>query len=92
MTNGNPTNVGTNSLTWDARNRLAALGSVASFVYDGADCRQSITKSGTTITTVYDGYSPVQEKVGGTVLADLLTGLGIDERADGNPRQCQFSL
>jgi hypothetical protein len=29
---------------------------------------------------VYDGYSSVQEKVGGSVLAGLLTGLGIDER------------
>jgi RHS repeat-associated protein len=78
--NGNLTNDGTNSLTWDARNRLTALGSVASFVYDGVDRRQSIAKSGTTVTTVYDRYSPVQEKVGGSVLADLLTGLGIDER------------
>jgi RHS repeat-associated protein len=78
--NGNLTGDGTNSLTWDALNRLTALGSVATFAYDGVDRRQSITKSGTTVTTVYDRYSPVQEKVGGSVLADLLTGLGIDER------------
>jgi RHS repeat-associated protein len=35
---------------------------------------------------VYDGLNPVQEKNGGTVTANLLTGLGIDEfftRTDG---------
>jgi hypothetical protein len=59
---------------------LDALGSLASFVYDGVNRRQSITRSGTTVTSVYDIYSPVQELSGGSVLANLLTGLGIDER------------
>jgi RHS repeat-associated protein len=38
------------------------------------------------ILSMYDGLNPVQEKNGGTVTANLLTGLGIDEfftRTDG---------
>jgi RHS repeat-associated protein len=78
--NGNLTSDGTNSYTWDARNRLTALTGIASFVYDGSGRRQSLTKSGVTLTSVYDGYDPVQEQSGGSVLANLLTGLRIDER------------
>src|SRR5258708_5754929 len=78
--NGNLTSDGTNSFTWDARNRLTALTGIASFVYDGSGRRQSLSKSGTALTGVYDGYDPVQEQSGGSVTANLLTGLGIDER------------
>lgn len=41
---------------------------------------------GTATNFVFDGLSPVQEKSGATVTANLLTGLGIDEfftRTDG---------
>lgn len=42
--------------------------------------------NGTVTNYVYDGLNPVQEKNGGTVMANLLTGLGLDEfftRTDG---------
>src|SRR5258708_15647885 len=78
--NGSLTNDGTNSYTGDARNRLTGLSGIASFVYDGSGRRQSFTRGGTTITSVYDRYRPVQEQSGGSVLANLLTGSGIDER------------
>ena len=78
--NGNLTSDGTNSYTWDARNRLTALTGIASFVYDGSGRRQSLTEGSTTLTSVYDRYDPVQEQSGGSVPANLLTGLGIDER------------
>jgi hypothetical protein len=48
---------------WDARNRLTALSSVATFVYDGVDRRQSIAKSGTTVTTVYDRDRPANPAI-----------------------------
>jgi RHS repeat-associated protein len=78
--NGNLTSDGTNSYTWDARNRLTAITSLASFVYDGVSRRQSTAQGSTTITSLYDVYDPVQEQSGGSVLANLLTGLGVDER------------
>jgi RHS repeat-associated protein len=79
--NGNLINDGTRSFTWDARNRLTAITGVASFVYDGVGRRQSVTQGATTVTTVYDGYDPVQEQSPvGTILADIRTGPGVDER------------
>jgi RHS repeat-associated protein len=79
--NGNLSNDGTRSFTWDARNRLTAIGSVASFVYDGVGRRQSVTQGATTVTALYDGYDPVQEQSPtGTVSANLQIGLGVDER------------
>jgi RHS repeat-associated protein len=78
--NGNLTNDGANSYTWDARNRLTGLTGVAGFAYDGTNRRQSITTGATTVTTVYDVYDPIQEQSGGSVLSNLLIGLGIDER------------
>jgi RHS repeat-associated protein len=78
--NGNLTNDGSNSYAWDARDRLTGITGVASFVYDGVSRRQSFTQGSTTLTSVYDGLDPVQEQSGGAVLANLLTGLGIDER------------
>jgi RHS repeat-associated protein len=82
--NGNLTNDGTTGYTWDARNRLTALTGIASFAYDGTDRRQSVTQATTTVATVYDGYDPVQEQSGGSILANLLIGLGVDERFSRN--------
>jgi hypothetical protein len=51
--------------------------------------RVSKTIAGTTTQFLYDGANPVQE-LSGAVLADLLTGLGIDEyftRTDGSGRR-----
>jgi RHS repeat-associated protein len=91
--NGNLTSDGTNAYTWDARDRLASIsgGATASFAYDPTGRRASKTISGTTTQFLYDGANPVQEFSGaGAVLANLLTGLSIDEyftRTDGSGRR-----
>lgn len=51
----------------------------ATFAYDGLGRRRQKTLSGTTIDFLYDGLNTVQEQTGGTA-ANLLIGLGIDER------------
>ena len=91
--NGNLTGDGTNTYTWDARDRLVGIagGTSASFTYDSQGRRASKTIAGTTTQFLYDGANPVQELSGaGAVLANLLTGLGIDEyftRTDGSGRR-----
>jgi YD repeat-containing protein len=79
--NGNLTSDGVRSYTWDARDQLASLtGPVnASFAYDGMGRRRAKTVAGTTTQFLYDGLNPVQELSGGSPVANLLTGLGIDE-------------
>jgi RHS repeat-associated protein len=78
--NGNLTGDGTNTYTWDARNRLAAIaGSLpASFVYDAAARRGRKIINGVATDFVYDALNPVQEQSGSTAM-NLLTGLGVDE-------------
>jgi RHS repeat-associated protein len=78
--NGDLTSDGTNTYTWDARKRLTAIGSLASFVYDGFGRRQSTTIGSATISYLYNRADIVEEQSGGSTLASLLTGLGIDER------------
>lgn len=79
----------TTTYTWNARNQLTSIsgpGLTASFSYDSFGRRTGKTINGTTTNFVYDGLNPLQEKDGGTVTANLLTGLGIDEfftRTDG---------
>jgi len=91
--NGNLISDGTNTYTWDARDRLVGIsgGTTASFQYDPTGRRASKTIAGTTTQFLYDGLNPVQELSGaGAVLANLLTGLGIDEyftRTDGTGRR-----
>src|SRR5438128_12645647 len=51
----------------------------ASFVYDGAGRRQKKTINGSLTEFLYDGVNPVQETSGATVLANILTGLDVDE-------------
>ncbi len=73
---------GTTTFTWNARNQLTSIsgpGLTASFSYDSFGRRTGKTINGTTTNFLYDGLNPVQEKNGGTVTANLLTGLGIDE-------------
>ena len=79
--NGNLASDGTNTYTWDARNRLGAIsgGSAASFQYDAQGRRTSKTVNTAQTGFLYDGMNPVQELTGSTVVANLLTGLGIDE-------------
>ncbi|HWV44574.1 MAG TPA: DUF6531 domain-containing protein, partial [Nitrospira sp.] len=80
---------GTTTYTWNARNQLTSISGpslTASFTYDSFGRRTGKTINGTTTNFLYDGLNPVQEKNGGTVTANLLTGLGIDEfftRTDG---------
>jgi RHS repeat-associated protein len=87
--NGNLTNDGATTYTWNARNQLAGLsgGASASFVYDAVGRRRGKTISGTTTNFLYDGLNFVQELTGsGTPSANLLNGRGIDEvfrRTDG---------
>jgi len=80
--NGNLTNDGTNTYTWDARNRLTAIngpGVSASFVYDALGRRTSKTISGVTTQYLYDGNDIVQEIGGGAVGATYLRSLNIEE-------------
>src|SRR6185437_5113308 len=79
--NGNTTSDGANSYVWNARNHLASMNSGAdTFEYDPFGRRVAKTILGTTTNFLYDGENPAQELSGGTVTANLLTGLGIDER------------
>ena len=69
---------------WDARNQLdehMSGGSLtASFAYDALGRRRSKTINSTQTRFHYDGLTPVQELDGsGTVTANLLTGVGVDE-------------
>ncbi|MFO0729836.1 MAG: RHS repeat-associated core domain-containing protein [Nitrospiraceae bacterium] len=79
--NGNLTNDGTNTYTWDARNRLTGIsgGVTASFVYDGLGRRKSKTIGGTTTGFWYDGNDILTELSGGTPSATYIRGLSIDE-------------
>jgi RHS repeat-associated protein len=84
--NGNLTSItdasGTTLYTWNARNQLTGIsgpGVSGSFVYDGLGRREKKTINGSLTEFLYDGINPVQETSGATVLANILTGLGIDE-------------
>jgi RHS repeat-associated protein len=82
---GNLIGDGTKTYTWDARNHLTAIGGsvIANFVYDAFGRRMKKTVGGTTTQFLYDGLNPVRELDGAipaNVTANLLTGLGIDER------------
>ena len=80
--NGNLQTDGTNTYTFDARNHLTAIngGVTASFVYDAFGRRMSKITGGNATQFLHDGLNSVQEMSGGgTVNANLMTGLGIDE-------------
>jgi RHS repeat-associated protein len=84
--NGNLTSItdanGTTLYSWNARNQLAAISGPnvnASFVYDGLGRREKKTIGGSLTEFLYDGLNPVQETSGATVLANMLTGLRMDE-------------
>ena len=78
--NGNLTNDGTNTYTWDARNQLVSISGVvsANFQYDPFGRRVRTTINGTTTDYLYDGANVIQEQIGGTPSANMLTG-GVDE-------------
>jgi RHS repeat-associated protein len=82
--NGNLTNDGTFTYNYNARNQVTGVSqgqtTLGAFVYDGLGRRVSRTVSGATTRPAYDGWNLVQERDGsGTVAADYLTGLGIDQ-------------
>jgi RHS repeat-associated protein len=79
--NGNLLGFGGNTYTWNKRDQLSAISGMntASFQYDGVGRRQAKTVSGTNTQFLYDTLNPIQEKLGSTITASILTGLGIDE-------------
>jgi RHS repeat-associated protein len=79
--NGNLTNDGTNTYTWDARNHLTAISgaATASFTYDAFGRRVSKTIAGASTQFLYDIFNSVQEIQAGAPSANLLNGLNIDE-------------
>jgi YD repeat-containing protein len=80
--NGNLTSDGSTTYTWDPRNRLTGLtrpGLTATFEYDPLGRRTRKVINGTETKFHYDGPNPVQELAGAAVVANLLTGLGVDE-------------
>jgi RHS repeat-associated protein len=78
--NGNLTNDGTNTYTWNARNQLVQIsgGTTAIFTYDPYGRRQTKTVNGVSTGFVYDGHNIAQELDGVNVKANYLMG-GIDE-------------
>ena len=73
---------GTTTFTWDARGQLTAMTTPegpASFQYDALGRRRSKTVSGTQTGFFYDGLQIVQELSAGSVTANVLAGLGLDE-------------
>ncbi|MDP3089954.1 MAG: RHS repeat-associated core domain-containing protein [Nitrospira sp.] len=79
--NGNLTSDGLNTYQWDARNRLIGMsgGATASFAYDPLGRRASKTINGTNTQFAYDGNDIAVEIGGGTVGANYLRSLNIDE-------------
>jgi RHS repeat-associated protein len=79
--NGNLTNDGTNTYSWDARNHLTAIAGPSSttFAYDPLGRRDLKTINGLSTQFLYDGLNPVQEIQNGAPSANLITGLGVDE-------------
>lgn len=79
--NGNLVDDGVNTYVWNARNELASIAGTAgaSFEYDGVGRRRERTIGTVSRQFLYDGTNPVQELSSGSAVANLLTGLGIDE-------------
>ncbi|HOW35740.1 MAG TPA: RHS repeat-associated core domain-containing protein [Candidatus Omnitrophota bacterium] len=80
--NGNLTNDGTNTYTYDTENHLSSVSGLGSGVYsyDGLGRRISKTVGGSTTYFVYDGDQIIEERdSNGTLLASYTYGEGIDE-------------
>ena len=69
------------SYSWDARDQLAQISGQhnATFGYDSDGRRRQKSVDVTTTQFLYDTDNIIQELQGGSVVANLLTGLGIDE-------------
>jgi RHS repeat-associated protein len=84
--NGNLTSLttpnGTTNYTWNVKNQLVGIsgpGVTASFEYDPLGRRVNKAINSNVTEFLYDGVNPVQETDGVNVLANILTGLGVDE-------------
>ncbi len=79
--NGNLKTDGTNTYTWDNRNQLGSIsgGTPATFRYDAFGRRIGKQLAGITTFLLYDETNIVEELSGSTVIATLLTGLGVDQ-------------
>jgi RHS repeat-associated protein len=79
---GNMTSDGVTTYTWNMRNQVTSAGS-ASFQYDAFGRR---VQNGRGIQFLYDGYNIVQEIMGTTPTANLLTGKTdeVFQRTDGS--------
>ena len=79
--NGNLTNDGVNTYTWDGRNRLVSIsgGATALFTYDALGRRTSKTINSVVSQFVYDGNNITAEIGGGAMGASYLRSLNIDE-------------
>jgi RHS repeat-associated protein len=82
--NGNVTNDGTYTFSWNDRNQMASITqsqtTVASFTYDPFGRRAKRVVDGTTTQYLHDGDNVIQEQnAAGSATADLLTGLGVDD-------------
>lgn len=87
--NGNLSGEGLNGYAWNARNQMVGMtGNVTgSFQYDGVGRRISKTVNSASTAYVFDQFNVVQELSGGTPLANILSGLKVDEvfaRSDAN--------
>ena len=72
---------GTTLYNWNARNQLVGISGPnvnASFVYDGIGRRERKTINGNTTEFLYDRLNPIQESSGATILANTLSGQGMD--------------
>jgi RHS repeat-associated protein len=91
--NGNLSLDGTNTFSWDARNRLTAVsgpGLAAAFQYDAFGRRIGRTINGQTTAYLYDRFNSVQELQASVVVANVLTGLQVDQfftRTDSSGRR-----
>jgi RHS repeat-associated protein len=80
---GNLTNDGQSTYTWNARNQLTGLSSSsgsASFGYDPFGRREQSTIHGTTTSYLHDGDNVIQDLSGGNPQTNYLLGLGLDQR------------
>jgi RHS repeat-associated protein len=75
--NGNLTDDGNNTYTWNARNKLLAIsgpGVTANFQYDGRGRRISKTINSMSTGYLYDGANIAQEQIAGSPSANNLNG------------------
>lgn len=78
--NGNLTNDGSRTYTWNVRNQLVGISGAdtATFTYDAFGRRRSATVNGVSTSTLYDGWNPIQLQSGGVAVENRLYGLGLD--------------